>query len=125
MVPTRPRAGRADGTSMEERPVSSFSLSRRSALTAAAVGAVASQASLARAAEPAAARPVADALPALDRLAEDAMARTGVPGMAIAVVHKDAVIYGKGFGLCEAGRLERVDADTVFQLASLSKPIAS
>ena len=34
-------------------------------------------------------------------------------------------LYAKGFGVREAGKPERVDADTVFQLASLSKPIAA
>ncbi|MGH7057873.1 MAG: serine hydrolase, partial [Acetobacteraceae bacterium] len=50
---------------------------------------------------------------------------TGVPGMAIAVVHRDQVVYIKGFGVREAGRPAPVDADTIFPLASVSKPIAS
>ena len=65
------------------------------------------------------------ALAELDRLAEGTLQRTGVPGLAIAVVHRDAVVYLKGFGVREAGTDQAVDADTVFQLASVSKPIAS
>ena len=61
----------------------------------------------------------------LDRLVEQTLKKTGVPGMAIAVVCKDQVIHLKGFGVREAGKEERVDADTVFQLASVSKPMAS
>src|SRR6185295_12339849 len=38
---------------------------------------------------------------------------------------KDEVVYLKGFGVREAGKGEPVDADTVFLLASVSKPIAS
>jgi CubicO group peptidase (beta-lactamase class C family) len=53
------------------------------------------------------------------------VAKTGVPGMAIAVVYKDAVIYLKGFGVRAAGKPELVDPDTVFQLASMSKPMAA
>ncbi len=49
----------------------------------------------------------------------------GVPGIAIAVVHRDQVVYKKGFGVRETGKPQRVDADTVFQVASMSKPIAS
>jgi CubicO group peptidase (beta-lactamase class C family) len=64
-------------------------------------------------------------LPELDRLVEQTLKKTGVPGMAIAVVCKDQVIHLKGFGVREAGKEERVDADTVFQLASVSKPMAS
>src|SRR5687767_382779 len=65
------------------------------------------------------------ALIELDRLAVQALQRSGVPGMAIAVVHEDAVVYLKGFGVREAGTDLAVDADSVFQLASVSKPIAS
>jgi CubicO group peptidase (beta-lactamase class C family) len=64
-------------------------------------------------------------LPELDRLVEQTLKTTGVPGMAIAVVCKDQVIHLRGFGVREAGKAERVDAETVFQLASVSKPIAS
>jgi CubicO group peptidase (beta-lactamase class C family) len=65
------------------------------------------------------------ALVKLDKLAEQTLKRTGVPGIAIAVVYKDQVVYLKGFGVREAGKNESVDANTVFQLASMSKPIAS
>jgi CubicO group peptidase (beta-lactamase class C family) len=41
------------------------------------------------------------------------------------VVYNDETIYLKGFGLREVGKPETVDADTVFQLASLSKPVSS
>jgi CubicO group peptidase (beta-lactamase class C family) len=68
---------------------------------------------------------VQTALPQLEELAEQSLKKTGVPGMAIAVVYKDEVIILKGFGVREAGKDERVDADTVFLLASVSKPIAS
>ena len=64
-------------------------------------------------------------LPELDRLAEQTLKKTGVPGMAMAIVCKDQVIHLKGFGVREAGKEQQVDADTVFQLASVSKPIAS
>jgi CubicO group peptidase (beta-lactamase class C family) len=61
----------------------------------------------------------------LDELAEDALARTGVPGAAVAVVYDDEVIYARGFGVRELGRPEPVTPETGFQLASLSKPISS
>lgn len=53
------------------------------------------------------------------------MRKTGVPGVAVAVVYRDKVVYLKGFGVRKAGYQAAVDPDTVFQLASLSKPIAS
>src|SRR5215468_8495952 len=48
-----------------------------------------------------------------------------VPGIAIAVVFQDGVVYAKGFGVREVNTKESIDADTVFQLASVSKPIGS
>jgi CubicO group peptidase (beta-lactamase class C family) len=68
---------------------------------------------------------VDSALSSLDGLVTDAMDRTGVPGVAVAVVYRDQVVYSKGFGVREVGRPEPVDPDTVFQLASVSKPLAS
>jgi CubicO group peptidase (beta-lactamase class C family) len=68
---------------------------------------------------------VENALPKLQQLAEDARQRNGIPGMAIAVVYKREVIYLEGFGVRETGKSAAVDPDTVFQLASVSKPIAA
>ncbi|MGE0544731.1 MAG: serine hydrolase domain-containing protein, partial [Dehalococcoidia bacterium] len=61
----------------------------------------------------------------LDSIVADVMERTGVPGVGVAVVYQNEVVYLKGYGVREAGTTATVDADTVFQLASLSKPIAS
>jgi CubicO group peptidase (beta-lactamase class C family) len=65
------------------------------------------------------------ALPELEKLTNDLLKKTGVPGLAIAVVHQNQVVYAKGFGVREAGKPDPVDADTVFQLASVSKPLGS
>jgi CubicO group peptidase (beta-lactamase class C family) len=61
----------------------------------------------------------------LEKLAESELRATGIPGIAIAVVFKDQVVFAKGFGVREVGEASPVDADTVFQLASVSKPIGS
>jgi CubicO group peptidase (beta-lactamase class C family) len=68
---------------------------------------------------------VGAAIPGLQELANKAIANGGVPGLAIAVVYNDEVIYAGGFGVREAGKPDAVDPNTVFQLASLSKPISS
>ena len=68
---------------------------------------------------------VLSALAQLDAVVLGAMQRTGVPGVAVAVVYRDEVVYAKGFGVREVGKPEPIDTDTVFQLASVSKPIAS
>ncbi|MYR07050.1 serine hydrolase [Gordonia sp. SID5947] len=61
----------------------------------------------------------------LDGLVESLMASTGIPGMAVAVVHGGESVYAKGFGVAEVGTDRKVDADTVFPLASMSKPLGS
>jgi CubicO group peptidase (beta-lactamase class C family) len=53
------------------------------------------------------------------------LGQTGVPGLAIAVVHGGKIVYAQGFGVADKSTGARVDADTVFQLASMSKPIGS
>jgi CubicO group peptidase (beta-lactamase class C family) len=50
---------------------------------------------------------------------------TGVPGMAVAVVHDDEVVFSQGFGVKDVETGDPVDADTVFQLASVSKSVAA
>ncbi|RUV07253.1 class A beta-lactamase-related serine hydrolase, partial [Mesorhizobium sp. M7A.T.Ca.TU.009.01.3.1] len=65
------------------------------------------------------------ALSKLEALAEAAVEDGAVPGLAIGVVRDDEVIFLKGFGHREAGKPETVDADTVFQIASLSKPVSA
>ena len=64
-------------------------------------------------------------LSALDNYLVETLKRTGVPGLSVAIAYKDQVVYLKGFGVRQAGKSEPVDPDTVFQLASMSKPIAS
>ncbi|MFD9337876.1 serine hydrolase [Streptomyces sp. NPDC060028] len=61
----------------------------------------------------------------IDTTVTDMMTRTGVPGVSVAVVHDDKVVYLKGFGLRRTGERAKVDPDTVFQIASLSKPVSS
>jgi CubicO group peptidase (beta-lactamase class C family) len=65
------------------------------------------------------------ALPELEKLARGALKKTGIPGLAIVVVHQDRVVYLKGFGTRQAGKDEPVSEDTVFQLASVSKPLTT
>lgn len=61
----------------------------------------------------------------LDEIVEAAMAETGVPGVAVAVVHDDEVRYEAGYGVRNVETGEPVGPETVFQIASLSKPVSS
>jgi len=68
---------------------------------------------------------IGSAIEALDRMAPELLQRSGVPGMAIAVISGDRVRYQRGFGVRALGGGEPVDTETVFQLASVSKPLAA
>ena len=73
---------------------------------------------------------VDNAVAKLDGLATDLMNTSGIPGMAVAVVHGGKTLYAKGFGVKDVkaaadNPANKVDADTVFQLASLSKPLGA
>lgn len=65
------------------------------------------------------------AIAKLDDFATGLMKRSGVPGMAVVVVRDGKTVYVKGFGVRKAGETAPVDADTVFQLASLSKAVGA
>lgn len=65
------------------------------------------------------------ALATVDGLVNAQMSATGVPGMAVAIIHDDQVALAKGYGVRELGKPDTVDPQTVFQLASLSKPLSS
>ncbi|MEM8663414.1 MAG: serine hydrolase [Pseudomonadota bacterium] len=69
--------------------------------------------------------PIADALAEIDAIAADIMAQTGVPGMAVAVVHGGETVFARGYGVRERGKPGAVAPDTVFQIASLSKSLAA
>ncbi len=64
-------------------------------------------------------------LPQLEASITQAMRASGAPGMAIAVVQGNQIVYMKGFGLREAGKTAPVTTDTVFRVASVSKTFAS
>ncbi len=65
------------------------------------------------------------AIDQLDTIAADMMTKSGAPGMSIAVTWKGSTVYAKGFGVRQVGKPAAVDADTVFQLASVSKSVGA
>src|SRR5258708_31333773 len=68
---------------------------------------------------------VMHAVQGVEKLAQKQIDQNALPGLAIAVVFQDKVVYAKGFGVRDVNTKARVDGDTVFQLASVSKPIGS
>ena len=61
----------------------------------------------------------------LPDLIERVLETSGVPGAAVAVVKGEEVLFSEGFGEKVIGEGDAVDEETVFQLASLSKPIGA
>lgn len=55
----------------------------------------------------------------------DWMKDYNVPGMSIAVVSKGEIVWAKGYGIANTITGEKVDTDTLFQAASISKPITA
>ncbi len=52
------------------------------------------------------------------------MAHYDVPAVSIAVVHDGRIAWSAGYGVIKDGEPAKVDADTLFQAASISKPVA-
>ncbi|WP_052460529.1 serine hydrolase [Microbacterium gorillae] len=68
---------------------------------------------------------IAAALKKLPGQVKDAMQRSGVPGASVAVVSDGKTVYQGAFGVRDTRTGELVDKDTLFQIASLSKPISA
>jgi CubicO group peptidase (beta-lactamase class C family) len=55
----------------------------------------------------------------------DRMAFFKVPGVSVAVINNGAIEWARGYGVAEAGAAQPVTEDTLFQAASISKPVAA
>ena len=66
-------------------------------------------------------RTVREPFPGLDQYVQQTMKEWSIPGVAIAIVRNDSVIYARGFGVRELGRPERVNEGTIFAIGSNSK----
>jgi CubicO group peptidase (beta-lactamase class C family) len=60
-----------------------------------------------------------------DQYAEEARQAWQVPGMALAVVLDDKVVFAKGYGVKKVGGSEKVDEHTIFQIGSTTKAFTS
>lgn len=60
-----------------------------------------------------------------EAIIEENIANKRIPGAAFAVVYQNKIIFMQGYGLRAVGGSDKIDVDTVFQLGSVSKPIAA
>src|SRR5919112_1759048 len=67
--------------------------------------------------------PNGGARPALDSLIPALLDSAGVPGLALATVSRGRIVWARGFGSRRQGETERIDTATVFEAASLGKPV--
>ncbi|MEJ2078041.1 MAG: serine hydrolase [Acidobacteriota bacterium] len=63
--------------------------------------------------------------PVPEQALESRMRQHAVPGMSIVVIHSGAIDWAKGYGVRKAGEGAAVDRDTLFQAASISKPVTA
>lgn len=61
----------------------------------------------------------------LDQIVTEIQQDTAVPGIAVGVVFDGQPVIAKGYGVAEVGTDREVSEQTVFQLASLSKPVGA
>lgn len=55
----------------------------------------------------------------------DRMEHFCVPGLSVAVINNGEVEWARGYGVLEAGKNQAVSPDTLFQSASISKPVSA
>ncbi|MBC06959.1 serine hydrolase [Thalassospira sp.] len=65
------------------------------------------------------------AIDTLPEMVETVMARSGVPGMAVAIVKDGKVVFRQGFGVRDIRDPKPVTPETVFQVASVSKSVSA
>lgn len=68
-------------------------------------------------------RPATAHFKALDRYVVQLMDSAHVPGLALALIDRNQIVYSQGYGRTKSDSSQRVTAETVFDAASLSKPI--
>ena len=61
----------------------------------------------------------------IDRLAAEEMASLHEPSLAISIVSDGQLIFAKGYGVADVENNVPASADTVYRIASISKPLTA
>ena len=59
--------------------------------------------------------------PGFDAYVKSALAAWKVPGVSVAIVRNDSIVYAKGYGVREIGKPAPVDERTIYAIGSSSK----
>jgi len=62
---------------------------------------------------------------AIDRMFQAAVDKGEIPGVVAAVTNKDQIVYLKAFGKQDVGKGIPMSKDTIFRIASMTKPVTS
>ena len=57
----------------------------------------------------------------IDEICQESLELWKVPGMAIAIVTADTIVFAKGYGVCDIEKRNKVDENSVFAIASNTK----
>jgi CubicO group peptidase (beta-lactamase class C family) len=66
-----------------------------------------------------------DGVAAIDGMLQAAVAKGEIPGVVAAVTNKEQILYLKAFGKQDVGQNVPMSTDTVFRIASMTKPVTS
>ncbi|MHB1329120.1 MAG: serine hydrolase domain-containing protein, partial [Gemmatimonadales bacterium] len=67
----------------------------------------------------------ADPLAGLDQYVEQVRQAWNLPGVAVGIVHRDSLVYAKGFGVKQIGKPDPVTPTTIFAIGSNTKSFVS
>lgn len=59
----------------------------------------------------------------LDKTVSHLMAAANVPGLSLSLIRNDRQVYSKAYGVKQIGTRQLIDTNTVFEAASLTKPV--
>jgi CubicO group peptidase (beta-lactamase class C family) len=62
---------------------------------------------------------------ALSKFVEDGRRATGVPGVSVGIIQDGRIVFAGGFGVRELGGKTKVDADTLYMIASNTKALTT
>jgi CubicO group peptidase (beta-lactamase class C family) len=71
------------------------------------------------------AKPASASTAAIDKVLADAVARGDIPGVVAMVTDRRGIVYQGAFGVADAGSGRPMTVDTVFRIASMTKPVTS
>lgn len=61
----------------------------------------------------------------IDEIVSNYLVEHSAPGASVAITHKGRLVYARGFGYADVGAREPVQPDSLFRIASISKPVTA